>query len=154
MTPILQVQNVDAHYGPIQALRDVSIEVNEGEIVTLIGANGAGKSTLLMSIFGQPRVSKGCIRFAGEDITGVQPHRIAKRGLAQLARRPAAGARAAGWALPGGTALRCTGGGVATVRRIEGLDGLPARSSQTEWRSPDGRPGLRHRSGDRAVDRQ
>ena len=84
MTPILQVQNVDAHYGPIQALRDVSIEVNEGEIVTLIGANGAGKSTLLMSIFGQPRVSKGCIRFAGEDITGVQPHRIAKRGLAQV----------------------------------------------------------------------
>ncbi len=84
MTPILQVQHVDAHYGPIQALRDVSIEVNEGEIVTLIGANGAGKSTLLMSIFGQPRVSKGCIRFAGEDITGVQPHRIAKRGLAQV----------------------------------------------------------------------
>jgi len=84
MTPILEVLNVDAHYGPIQALRNVSLAVNEGEIVTLIGANGAGKSTLLMSIFGQPRVSKGSIRFAGEDITAVAPHCIAKRGLAQV----------------------------------------------------------------------
>ncbi len=84
MSCILQVQNVDAYYGPIQALRNVSLHVDEGEIVTLIGANGAGKSTLLMSIFGQPRAARGSIRFAGEDITGVAPHRIAKRGLAQV----------------------------------------------------------------------
>ncbi len=84
MTPILQVKNVDAFYGPIQALRNVSLEVNEGEIVSLIGANGAGKSTLLMSIFGQPRVRQGSIHFAGEDITQVASHQIAKRGLAQV----------------------------------------------------------------------
>ncbi|EKD97815.1 MAG: hypothetical protein ACD_23C00730G0001 [uncultured bacterium] len=84
MTPILQVKNIDAYYGPIQALRDVSLEVHEGEIVTLIGANGAGKSTLLMSIFGQPRVRSGRIYFAGEDITQVASHDIARRGLSQV----------------------------------------------------------------------
>lgn len=84
MTPILQVKNIDAYYGPIQALRDVSLEVHEGEIVTLIGANGAGKSTLLMSIFGQPRVRSGSIYFAGEDITQVASHDIARRGLSQV----------------------------------------------------------------------
>lgn len=83
-TPILQVKNIDAYYGPIQALRDVSLDVNEGEIVALIGANGAGKSTLLMSIFGQPRVRKGSIYFAGEDITQVASHNIARRGLSQV----------------------------------------------------------------------
>jgi branched-chain amino acid transport system ATP-binding protein len=84
MTAILQVNNIDAYYGPIQALRGVSLEVHEGEIVTLIGANGAGKSTLLMSIFGQPRVRSGSIYFAGEDITQVASHHIARRGLSQV----------------------------------------------------------------------
>ena len=84
MTPMLQVKNIDAYYGPIQALGDVSLEVYEGEIVTLIGANGAGKSTLLMSIFGQPRVRSGRIFFAGEDITQVPSHQIARRGLSQV----------------------------------------------------------------------
>jgi branched-chain amino acid transport system ATP-binding protein len=83
-TPILQIKNIDVYYGPIQALRDVSLDVNEGEIVALIGANGAGKSTLLMSIFGQPRVRKGRIHFAGEDITQVASHNIARRGLSQV----------------------------------------------------------------------
>lgn len=83
-TPILQVNNIDAYYGPIQALRGVSLDVNEGEIVALIGANGAGKSTLLMSIFGQPRVRRGSICFAGEDITQVASHNIARRGLSQV----------------------------------------------------------------------
>src|ERR1035437_1318077 len=83
-TPILQVKGIDAYYGPIQALRDVTLEVNEGEIVALIGANGAGKSTLLMSIFGQPRVRQGNIYFAGEDITQVPAHQIARRGLSQV----------------------------------------------------------------------
>ncbi|MDD5029849.1 MAG: ABC transporter ATP-binding protein [Rhodoferax sp.] len=81
---MLQVNNIDAYYGPIQALRGVSLEVHEGEIVTLIGANGAGKSTLLMSIFGQPRVRSGSIYFAGEDITQVASHQIARRGLSQV----------------------------------------------------------------------
>jgi len=83
-TPILQVNGIDTYYGPIQALRGVSLEVNEGEIVALIGANGAGKSTLLMSIFGQPRVRQGSIYFAGEDITQVPSHQIARRGLSQV----------------------------------------------------------------------
>ncbi len=81
---LLEIENVDVSYGAIQVLHGVSLQVNRGEIVTLIGANGAGKSTLLMSIYGTPRVGSGCIRFAGEDITHVAPHSIAKRGLAQV----------------------------------------------------------------------
>ena len=81
---LLEIDNVDVSYGAIQVLHGVSLQVNRGEIVTLIGANGAGKSTLLMSIYGTPRVASGSIRFAGEDITQVAPHTIAKRGLAQV----------------------------------------------------------------------
>ena len=67
--PILELRNVDVFYGPIQALREVSLKIHEGETVSLIGANGAGKSTLLMSIFGQPRASGGEILYRGEDIS-------------------------------------------------------------------------------------
>jgi branched-chain amino acid transport system ATP-binding protein len=66
---MFEFRNVDVFYGPIQALQKVSLQVNEGETVALIGANGAGKSTLLMSIFGQPRISGGQILFRGEDIS-------------------------------------------------------------------------------------
>ncbi|MDR3504820.1 MAG: ABC transporter ATP-binding protein [Acidocella sp.] len=83
MSTILSLRNVSAFYGPVQALRDVSIEVNEGEIVTLIGANGAGKSTLMMTIFGQPRAKEGEIVYRGEDITALPAFQIARRGIAQ-----------------------------------------------------------------------
>jgi len=81
--PILELRNVDVFYGPIQALREVSLEIHEGETVSLIGANGAGKSTLLMSIFGQPRVSSGEILYRGEDISKKSSHYIASNGIAQ-----------------------------------------------------------------------
>ncbi|HNW77892.1 MAG TPA: ABC transporter ATP-binding protein [Candidatus Competibacteraceae bacterium] len=81
--PLLDIQQLDARYGAIQALRGVSLRVERGEIVTLIGANGAGKSTLLMSIFGDPRPSAGHIRYLGRDITGLPTHAIAKLGIAQ-----------------------------------------------------------------------
>jgi len=80
---MLEFRNVDVFYGPIQALRQVSLQVNEGETVALIGANGAGKSTLLMSIFGQPRISGGQILFRGEDISRRSTHFVASSGIAQ-----------------------------------------------------------------------
>ena len=83
MTNVLELQNVNTFYGPVQALRDVSITVEEGEIVTLIGANGAGKSTLMMTIFGQPRAKSGAIIYQGENITALPSFQIARRGIAQ-----------------------------------------------------------------------
>ncbi len=80
---MLQFHNVDVFYGAIQALRQVSLEVNEGETVALIGANGAGKSTLLMSVFGQPRIRSGQIVFCGEDISHKSTHYVATGGIAQ-----------------------------------------------------------------------
>jgi ABC-type branched-subunit amino acid transport system ATPase component len=83
---MLKMEGVHAHYGHIQALRGVDVEVQVGEIVTLIGANGAGKSTLMMTIFGNPKRSAGRIVFDGEDITRVPTHEIARRGIAQCPR--------------------------------------------------------------------
>lgn len=83
MNRMLEFREVDVFYGPIQALQQVSLEVNEGETVALIGANGAGKSTLLMSIFGQPRIAGGQILFRGEDISRKSTHSIAAAGIAQ-----------------------------------------------------------------------
>ncbi len=79
--PILEVRGVDSFYGHIQALHGVSLDVNYGEIVTMIGANGAGKSTLMMTIFGHPRASNGRIIFDGWDITDEPTHHIARRGI-------------------------------------------------------------------------
>jgi len=81
--PMLEFREVDLFYGPIQALRRVSLHVQEGETVSLIGANGAGKSSLLMSIFGQPRASAGQILYRGEDITHSSAHHVASSGVAQ-----------------------------------------------------------------------
>jgi branched-chain amino acid transport system ATP-binding protein len=80
---LLKVEGVETYYGNIRALNGVSIEVNQGEIVALIGANGAGKSTLMMTIFGNPRARKGTITFAGTDITQMPTHEIARLRIAQ-----------------------------------------------------------------------
>jgi branched-chain amino acid transport system ATP-binding protein len=80
---MLQVSGAHTFYGNIEALRGVDIEVQQGEIVTLIGANGAGKSTLLMTICGNPRAARGSVRFDGEDITHLPTYDIIQRGIAQ-----------------------------------------------------------------------
>lgn len=79
---MLKLENVSAHYGAIQALHNVSIEVNEGEIVTLIGANGAGKTTLLKTVCGNPRASSGKITLFGKDITHDETHLIMRNSIA------------------------------------------------------------------------
>ncbi|HEX7388243.1 MAG TPA: ABC transporter ATP-binding protein [Castellaniella sp.] len=79
---MLKLENISTFYGAIQALNGVSVDVNEGEIVTLIGANGAGKTTLLMSTCGNPRAREGKISFLGEDITQSKTHEIMQRGIA------------------------------------------------------------------------
>jgi branched-chain amino acid transport system ATP-binding protein len=81
--PVLELRDVHVYYGAIHALKGVSLTVNEGEIVTLIGANGAGKSTTLRAINGLNRPRQGTIRFQGTDITGSAPHSIVKSGIAQ-----------------------------------------------------------------------
>ena len=81
--PLLQLRGVETFYGKIQALKGIDLDVNEGEIVTLIGANGAGKSTTMMTIFGTPRARKGTIRLSGEDITNLPAHKIARMSIAQ-----------------------------------------------------------------------
>jgi branched-chain amino acid transport system ATP-binding protein len=82
-TPLLAIRGVTTMYGNITALRGVDLDVNQGEIVTLIGANGAGKSTLMMTIFGNPRASEGQILFEGRDITHLPTHDIARLDIAQ-----------------------------------------------------------------------
>jgi branched-chain amino acid transport system ATP-binding protein len=81
--PLLSVRGVKAYYGNIAALKGVDVEVGEGEIIALIGANGAGKSTLMMTIFGNPRARDGSITFAGQDITRLPTHEIARLKIAQ-----------------------------------------------------------------------
>jgi branched-chain amino acid transport system ATP-binding protein len=80
---ILELEHVHTFYGTIEALKGISLEIAEGEIVTLIGANGAGKSTTLRSINGLNHPREGSIRFQGRDITDDAPHSIVKRGISQ-----------------------------------------------------------------------
>jgi branched-chain amino acid transport system ATP-binding protein len=80
---ILELEDVHTFYGSIEALKGVSLEVHQGEIVTLIGANGAGKSTTLRSINGLNHPREGKIRFAGKDITNEAPHDVVKMGISQ-----------------------------------------------------------------------
>jgi len=81
-TPMLSLNNVNTHYGKIQALHNVNLYINEGEIVTLIGANGAGKTTILGTLCGEPRASQGTVQFDGKDITDWQTARIMREAIA------------------------------------------------------------------------
>jgi len=83
MSALLSVRGVHTFYGRVEALKGVDLDVNAGEIVTLIGANGAGKSTLMMTICGNPRARQGSIVFDGRDITHLPTHEIARFKLAQ-----------------------------------------------------------------------
>lgn len=78
---MLEVRGVEAGYGSLQVLRGVELDVSKGEIATLIGANGAGKTTLLRAICGVIPVKQGKVIFEGEDIVGLPPHRVVKRGI-------------------------------------------------------------------------
>jgi len=80
---VLELNGVETFYGSIQALKGISLEVYDGEIVTLIGSNGAGKSTTLRSINGLNHPRRGTISFQGKDITNEAPHDIVKMGVAQ-----------------------------------------------------------------------
>jgi len=81
--PLLSIRGLETYYGNIRALGGVDIEVNRGEIVSLIGANGAGKSTLMMTICGSPQARTGSVIFDGEDITKLPTHLIARKRIAQ-----------------------------------------------------------------------
>ena len=82
MNTILKVEDIHVYYGSIHAIKGISFEVQEGEVVTLIGANGAGKSTTLNTIAGLLRSKTGSVSFLGEDLSKVQPHKVVERGLA------------------------------------------------------------------------
>jgi len=81
---MLKISNIETFYGKIQALRGVDLDVNDGEIVSLIGSNGAGKSTLLMTISGVNKAKRGNIIFNGENIENIEPHKIVDMGICQV----------------------------------------------------------------------
>ncbi|MBF0444593.1 MAG: ABC transporter ATP-binding protein [Magnetococcales bacterium] len=82
LPPILKIESINVSYGPVRAINGVSLYIDKGEIVTLIGANGAGKSTLLMAIFGTPQPDCGLVLFEGIDISRTPTHHIAQMGIA------------------------------------------------------------------------
>ena len=81
---MLTVENLQSHYGRIQALKGVSVDIAEGEIVALVGGNGAGKTTLLRTISGVQPATAGCVRFDGRDVTKLAPHKRVGIGIAQV----------------------------------------------------------------------
>jgi branched-chain amino acid transport system ATP-binding protein len=81
---LLEVRGLCTHYGPVEALHEISLQVQSGELVAIVGANGAGKTTLLHTLSGVRRASAGSIAFAGENITRLAPHRIVQRGICQV----------------------------------------------------------------------
>ena len=84
MEAILKVESINVYYGAIHAIKDISFHVNEGEIVTLIGANGAGKTTTLQTISGLLRSKTGSILFRNQEISSIPPHKLVGQGLAQV----------------------------------------------------------------------
>ena len=84
MATILKVENMNVYYGAIHAVKGISFDVNEGEVVTLIGANGAGKSTTLQTVSGLLRSRTGSIEFCGENISALPAHKLVGKGLAQV----------------------------------------------------------------------
>jgi len=82
--PILSVRNLETYYGPITAIRGVSFDVGEGQIVTILGANGAGKTTVLKSVCGAMEPQKGTVAFAGRPIIGREPDWVARNGIAHV----------------------------------------------------------------------
>ena len=84
MSTMLKVDNINVYYGAIHAVKNVSFEVNEGEVVTLIGANGAGKSTTLKTVSGMLRTKTGSIEFMGENINHTEAHKLVYKGLAHV----------------------------------------------------------------------
>lgn len=81
---VLSIRNLETYYGPIMAIRGVSLDVEEGSIVTVLGANGAGKSTILKTISGIMDAQKGTVKFEGKNITNMDPARVVKRGISQV----------------------------------------------------------------------
>jgi branched-chain amino acid transport system ATP-binding protein len=84
MATLLELQTLHTYYGHIHALKGIDLRVDDGEIVTLIGANGAGKSTTLRTISGIAKAKHGSVKFAGQDITSMRPHEIAALGIAHV----------------------------------------------------------------------
>ena len=81
MQPILSIQNISAGYGDVTIVNQVSITVGTGEIVAIVGPNGSGKSTLLKSLLGFARIFEGQVYYEGQNITGVAPHKLVKKGI-------------------------------------------------------------------------
>ncbi|MDP6994524.1 MAG: ATP-binding cassette domain-containing protein, partial [Woeseiaceae bacterium] len=82
--PLLEIRNIETYYGPVMAIRGVSLTVNEGEIVAVLGANGAGKTTLLKTACGALDCTKGQVIFEGQEIQCRDPDRVARRGIAHV----------------------------------------------------------------------
>ncbi len=82
--PLLNVDRIDVHYGPVQILRQVSLILEEGEIVSLLGSNGAGKTTTIKAVSGLLKIARGRVEFEGRDFTGAPAHRRVEAGLVQV----------------------------------------------------------------------
>ncbi|KUJ85904.1 ABC transporter ATP-binding protein [Ruegeria marisrubri] len=82
--PILKIRNIESFYGPIMAIRGVSLDVHPGRIVSILGANGAGKTTLMKTISGVMDPEKGTITFDGEEIQGWEPHKVVQKGIVHV----------------------------------------------------------------------